>query len=424
MAEHLSALESVQKYIKEACDSLGYSDDVYQKLATIKLFTEVNFSVQMDDGSKRVFTGYRSLHNNALGPGKGGVRFHPTVTADEVKALSIWMSLKCALTDLPYGGGKGGVICEPKDLSPAELERLSRAYVRATAHVLGEFIDIPAPDVNTNGQVMSWMTDEYQMVTGESTMGTFTGKPVNFGGSLGREDATGLGVAMIVDRWAKYADIHTSDLTCAVQGFGNVGHYSMKHLEARGAKVLAVAHHSKRYDGDEYAIYNENGLSHESLHDWYYTQDHRDFLDYPDGEIISIDEFWKLNVDALIPAALEESVNEHTAELIKAKIIVEAANGAASVEGEEVLNSKGIILIPDILANGGGVIVSFYEWMQNQNFDYLSADEVHDRLEKKINNSYDTIHHLQEQYGCTIREAAYLAPVKRITQVMKLRGEI
>lgn len=424
MAERLSALESVKKYIKDACDTLGYNDEVYQKLSSIKLFTEVNFSVQMDDGSKRVFTGYRSLHNNALGPGKGGIRFHPSVTADEVKALSVWMSLKCALSDLPYGGGKGGVICDPKELSKAELERLSRSFVRAIAPVIGEFQDIPAPDVNTNGQVMSWMTDEYQMLTGQSTMGTFTGKPVNFGGSKGREDATGLGVAMIVDRWTKYQDIETSDLSCAIQGFGNVGHYAMKHLEDRGARIVAVAHHSKNYVDNEYAIYNEDGLSHDDLFDWYYDQDHKDFLDYPDGEIISIEEFWKLNVDALIPAALEESVNEETAELIQAKVVVEAANGAATVEGEKILNNKGVILIPDILANGGGVIVSFYEWMQNQNFDYLSVEEVHDRLEERVNNSYDTIHRIQEQYSCTIREASYLAPIKRITQVMKLRGEI
>lgn len=424
MKENLNPLKSAQAYVKYACEVLGYGEDIYQKLATVRKFTEVNFSVEMDDGSMKVFTGYRSLHNNALGPAKGGVRFHPNVNIDEVKALSLWMSFKCAIADLPYGGGKGGVIANPKELSKSELQRLSRAYVRAIYPVIGEKVDIPAPDVGTDGQVMSWMTDEYQKLSGQHILGTFTGKPVEFGGSLGRTDATGLGVVMIIDRWAYYHGKNIEDLTGIVQGFGKVGTTTVEQFTKKGGKVLAIAHYSDKIEGRDYAIYNPDGLNYDDLYDWYYTQNHRNFLEYPNGEVISGKEFWALEADVLIPAALENAVTEEIAKNLQVDVIAEAANGPVTSAAEEVLKEKEIDLLPDILANGGGVVVSFYEWVQNLSMDSWTEAEVNERLGKKMEESYDKLYHLAQSYDLSLKQAAYVFPVKRITEAMALRGEV
>lgn len=420
----MNPLEAARSYLKAACDTLGYNGNAYRTLSEVQRFVEVTLPLRKDDGSVEMYKGYRSLHSDALGPGKGGIRFHPDVTPDEVKALSLWMSLKCAIADLPYGGGKGGLVVDPKILSEAELERLSREYVDALYPVLGEMQDIPAPDVNTDGRVMSWMTDEYQRLSGNSEMGTFTGKPVAFGGSQGRTEATGLGVVLCVKYWAEKTGREMKDLTCAVQGFGNVGSYAVKHMIREGSRVVAVAHHSKKPGFETYAIYNENGLSYEELNDWYYAKGHRSFLDFPGGRVIPGDEFWSLPVDVMIPCALENAVHEENAPLIKAKLVVEGANGPLTPHADRILRENGTEIFPDILANGGGVTVSYYEWVQNRMGLYWTEEEVLERFVRHVRRAIDAVWDAAEQYDTDLRRAAYLVPVKKIVEAMRLRGRL
>ena len=416
--ENLNPLESAQKQVKIACDALGLDPSVYEILKEPQRVIEVSIPVKMDDGSVKVFKGYRSVHNDAIGPAKGGVRFHPGVNLDEVKALSVWMTFKCCVTGIPYGGGKGGITVDPSTLSKGELERLSRGYIQGLYKYLGEKIDIPAPDVNTNGQIMAWMVDEYNKLTGHSAVGVITGKPVEWGGSKGRNEATGFGVAVIVREAAAKVGIDMKKASVAVQGFGNVGSFTVKNSQGQGAKIVAVGEWAK--DVGTYAIYNEEGLDYEDMAA--YMSVHKNLVDYPKAKRISLDEFWALYVDIMVPAALENAVTVEVAEKINAKLVCEAANGPITPDADEVLERKGITVTPDILTNSGGVTVSYFEWVQNLYGYYWEEDEVVQKQEIAMVNAFNDIWKIKEEYNVTRRKATYRHSVKKVADVMKLRG--
>lgn len=418
--EYTSPLKSAQKQIKLACEQLELDPAVYDLLKEPQRVIEISIPVRMDDGSTKVFKGYRAVHNDAIGPGKGGIRFHPDVDLEEVKALSIWMTFKCCVTGIPYGGGKGGVTVDPRSLSAGELERLSRGYIRGLYKYLGEKIDIPAPDAGTNPQVMAWMVDEYIKITGNHDLGVITGKPVEWGGSRGRNEATGFGVAVIAREAARKFNIDIESATAAVQGFGNVGSFTVKNLKGLGAKVAAVA--EKDDQEGTYAIYNRDGLDFDDLYDYYYTQGNRSFINYPKGEIISMDEFWELEIDLMIPAALENVITGEVAERLRAKLVCEAANGPTTPDGDEVLERRGIQLTPDILTNFGGVTVSYFEWVQNLYGYYWDEAEIVEKQEVEMVKAFNNVWKIKEEYGVSLRRAAYLYSVKRVAEVMKLRG--
>lgn len=411
--ENLNPFESAQYQLKVACEELGLEDSVYDVLKEPFRVTQFSILVKMDDNKTRIFKGYRSLHNDALGPGKGGIRFHQDVSVDEVKALSIWMSLKCAVANLPYGGGKGGVIVDPSKLSKGELERLARGYIGRTYKYIGEDSDIPAPDVNTNSQVMAWMLDEYNKLTGSISLGAITGKPLTLGGSKGRTEATGFGVALIGKAVLNELDINIRQATVAVQGFGNVGSYSAKWMQKHGSRVVSIAK-------KDFAIYNEDGIDYDEVSS-FITKD-RDLKNYSKAKTISLDEFWALNVDVLIPAALENAITAENAGAINASIIVEGANGPVTPEADKILEEKGITVVPDILANSGGVTVSYFEWAQNQYGYSWEEDEVLDKEELVLMNAFNDIWSFKEEKKCTFRNAAYMYSVKRIADAMKSRG--
>lgn len=411
--ESLNPLENAQYQLKTACEELNLNKDIYNILKEPFRVTEFSILVRMDDGSNEIFKGYRSLHNDALGPGKGGIRFHQDVNLDEVKALSIWMSLKCAVANLPYGGSKGGVIVDPSKLSTGELERLSRGYIARNYKYIGEDLDIPAPDVNTNAQVMAWMLDEYSKLTGSLSLGAFTGKPLTMGGSKGRLEATGYGVALISQAVAKELDIDMKGATVAVQGFGNVGGSSVKWIQKRGGKTVAIA---KR----DFAIYNEDGIDYEDLSNFILKDRH--LRNYPKARVISLDEFWSLKLDILIPAALENAINSENASLIRAKIIVEGANGPVTPDADMILEERGIVVVPDILANAGGVTVSYFEWAQNQYGYSWEEDEVLEKEELVLMNSFNDIWKFKEENNYSFRKASYMYSVKKIADNMINRG--
>lgn len=411
--ENLSPLIAAQAQIKAACDELGLEESVYELLKEPQRVIEISIPVKMDDGNVKIFKGYRSMHNNAVGPGKGGVRFHENVDLEEVKALSIWMTFKCGVTGIPYGGAKGGITVDPHTLSPRELESLSRGYVQGLYKYLGEKIDIPAPDVNTNGMIMSWMVDEYIKLTGNHSPGVITGKPVEFGGSKGRNEATGFGVALIIRETCKKMHIDIKDLKITIQGFGNVGSFTVKHLEKFGAKIIAVGLKNG-------AIYNENGFSYEALKR--HIEKNKDFSNLQDGKVISNEEFWSLKADVLVPAAIENAITEDNANMINAKIVAEAANGPITPAADKILEERGILVTPDILTNSGGVTVSYFEWVQNLYGYYWEEEEVIEKQEKAMIEAFENIWSIKEEYKVAMRKAAYMFSIKKVANVMKLRG--
>jgi len=416
--ENLNPLESAQLQVKHACDALGLAPEVYELLKEPKRMIEIAIPVKMDDGSLKVFKGYRSLHNDSVGPGKGGIRLHPGVNPDEVKALSVWMTFKCGVMGVPYGGGKGGITVDPLKLSQGELERLSRGYIQGLYKYLGEKIDVPAPDVGSNGQVMAWMVDEYIKLTGNMSVGVITGKPVAWGGSEGRNEATGFGVSVIAREAARELGMDMTKITCAIQGFGNVGRYTVKNVERQGAKIVAIAEWAPSVG--TYAIYNENGLDFNEMAA--YIDEHRNLVDFPKAKRITLDEFWQLDVDMLIPAALENAITEDVAKVVKAKLICEAANGPITPDADAILKERGIIVTPDILTNAGGVTVSYFEWVQNLYGYYWSEKEVEEKQEVEMVKAFNAIWKLREEYKVTVRDAAYMLSVKKVAEVMKLRG--
>lgn len=413
LKENLNPLESAQKQISYACDTLGLENSVCQLLQEPKRVIEISIPIKMDNGDVKIFKGYRSLHNDSIGPGKGGIRFHPDVDMDEIKALSIWMSYKCGVTGLPYGGAKGGIAVDPKELSQGELERLSRGYIQGLYKYLGPKIDVPAPDVNTNKQIMAWMLDEYIKLTGRHELGSITGKPRELGGSEGRDDATGLGVSVIAKEASKKIGLNIEEATIAVQGFGNVGSYTAKHMQRISKKVIAIGLRNG-------AIYNEDGLDYEEMKKHFEANGNLE--SFSNGKIISLDEFWNLDVDILIPAAIENAITRDNAGTINARLICEAANGPITPIADEILGKRDILVTPDILTNAGGVTVSHFEYVQNSNNMYWNFEEVVEKEKLVMKNAFDAVWDLSEEYKVSLREAAYLISVKKLAAAIKLRG--
>lgn len=410
--ESLNPFEIAQRQVKNACDKLGTDPAVYEILKNPMRVMELSFPVKMDDGTIRTFTGYRSQHNNACGPYKGGLRFHPDVNLDEVKALSTWMTFKCSVTGIPYGGGKGGLAIDPKDFSTAELERISRGFAAALAPFIGEKVDIPAPDVNTNGQIMAWMVDEYEKVTGNFAPGVLTGKPVDFFGSLARTEATGYGVAIMAREAAAKKGMDLKTATVAVQGYGNVGSYAARYISQMGAKVVAVSDSSCM-------LFDENGIDITALDEYVKANKHlKGFgcTEMDRGELLT------QNVDILMPCALENQITSENAKDIKAKIISEGANGPTTPEADEILKGNGILVIPDILANSGGVTVSYFEWVQNLMRYTWSFEEVQSKQDVLMIKAFEDIWTLMHEHDVDMRTAAYMMSIKRIATAMKYRG--
>ncbi|EKN71088.1 RocG protein [Neobacillus bataviensis LMG 21833] len=410
--ESLNLFYSTQTVIQKALKKLGYTNEMYELLKDpIRLLT-VRIPVRMDDGSVKVFTGYRSQHNDAVGPTKGGVRFHPEVNEEEVKALSIWMTLKCGITDLPYGGGKGGIICDPRKMSFRELERLSRGYVRAISQIVGPSKDIPAPDVYTNSQIMAWMMDEYSRLREFDSPGFITGKPIVLGGSQGRETATAAGVTICIEEAVKKKGMELKGARVVIQGFGNAGSFLAKFLHDAGAKVVAV---SDVYGG----VYDPNGL------DIDYLLDRRDsFGTFSQlfKDTITNQELLELECDILVPAAISNQITAKNAANIKASIVVEAANGPTTLEATSILTERGVLLVPDILASAGGVTVSYFEWVQNNQGYYWSEEEVHQKLAKVMIDSFENIYKTAAAHEVDMRLAAYMTGIKKAAEASRFRG--
>ena len=412
--ETLNPFEIARKQVKTACDRLNADPAVYEILKSPQRVLEVTFPVKLDNGTVKTFTGYRSQHNNAVGPYKGGVRFHPNVNLDEVKALSIWMTIKCCVAGIPYGGGKGGITLDPRDYSEAELERISRAYAEAISPLIGEKIDIPAPDVNTNGKIMSWMVDAYENIVKKSAPGVFTGKPVEFGGSLARTEATGYGVNFAAVQALEKLGKDVKGATYAIQGFGNVGYHTGYYAHKAGAKIVAVS-------TVDVAIYNENGLDMEALFKEYQTNG---FITNKAGygKEISNAELLALDVDVLAPCALENQLTSENAGKVRAKIVVEGANGPTTPEADAILRQNGVLVVPDILANCGGVVVSYFEWVQNLQGYYWEFDEVQEKETVVLRRAFRDIWNLAQEYDVDLRTASYMMSIRRVEKAMKLRG--
>lgn len=413
MTEAMNPFLNAQKQIKAACDQLGLEPAVYEILKQPMRTLEVSIPVKMDDDSVKTFLGYRAQHNNAVGPFKGGIRFHQDVTLEEVKALSMWMTFKCGVVGVPYGGGKGGVAADPFTLSPSELERLARGYVRAIAPIIGEKVDIPAPDVGTNGQVMVWMVDEYQKITGQFAPGSFTGKPVSFHGSLARTEATGYGVALIAKLAAEKIGLDIADAKVALQGFGNVGSYTAKYIAELGAKIVAVADHTT-------GLYNSNGFDIDALSE--YVRTHKVIKGFPAEKEFPREEIITWDADILLPCALENVITPENAGSVKAKIVCEGANGPTTTEADQILNKNGVLVVPDILANSGGVTVSYFEWIQNLNGYSWTFDEVQDKQKAMMTKAFEEIWELKEAHQVDMRTAAYMISIQRVANAMKLSG--
>ncbi|RLQ91107.1 Glu/Leu/Phe/Val family dehydrogenase [Falsibacillus albus] len=412
MEENLNLFTSTQEVIKEALTKLGYENDLFELLKEPLRMLTVRIPVRMDDGTIRVFTGYRAQHNDAVGPTKGGVRFHPEVDEEEVKALSMWMSLKCGIVDLPYGGGKGGIICDPRTMSMSEIERLSRGYVRAISQIVGPTKDIPAPDVYTNSQIMAWMMDEYSRLREYDSPGFITGKPIALGGSQGREKATAQGVTICIEEAAKKKGIDIKGARVVIQGFGNAGSFLAKFMNDAGAKVVGI---SDAYGG----LHDPNGL------DIDYLLDRRDSF----GTVttlfentISNHELLEINCDILVPAAVSNQITADNANNIKASIVVEAANGPTTLEATKILTDRGILLVPDVLASAGGVTVSYFEWVQNNQGYYWTEEEVNEKLRKKIVDSFNNVYQTAENRRINMRLAAYMVGARKMAEASRYRG--
>ncbi|MXQ52228.1 Glu/Leu/Phe/Val family dehydrogenase [Shimazuella alba] len=410
--ENLDVLVSTQTVVKNALDKLGYPEAVYDLLKEPMRILTVRIPVRMDDGKVKVFTGYRAQHNDAVGPTKGGVRFHPDVTESEVKALSIWMSLKAGIVDLPYGGGKGGIICDPRNMSFGELERLSRGYVRAISQIVGPTKDIPAPDVFTNSQIMAWMVDEYSRIREFDSPGFITGKPLVLGGSRGRETATAAGVTIMIYEAAKKRNIDIKGARVVIQGFGNAGSFLAKFMHDAGAKVVGIS--------DAYgALHDPDGL------DIDYLLERRDSFGTVTKlfkETITNEELLELDCDILVPAAVENQITAKNAANIKASIVVEAANGPTTLEGTRILTEQGVLLVPDVLASAGGVTVSYFEWVQNNQGYYWSDEEVQNRLEQIMVQAFENVYQAAESRGIDMRLAAYIVGVRKMAEASRFRG--
>ena len=404
--------EAALKQLDIAAEKLNLDPSVHEILKHPMRAFIVHIPVTMDEGCTRVYTGYRVQYNDALGPTKGGIRYHPELTLDEVTALAAWMTWKTAVTGLPLGGGKGGIRCNPKEMSKRELERLTRGYARAIARYIGPFTDVPAPDVYTTPEMMAWIMDEYSEIAGYSVFGVVTGKPVNVGGSLGRNEATSRGLMYTVKEAAKHLGMKLKGATVAVQGYGNVGYNAARLLHEIGSKIIAVS-------DSRGGVYNADGLDPAKV------LEHKDktgsVMDYPGSTLITNEQILELECDILVPAALENQITKANANNIKAKIVAEGANGPVTPDADEILYQNGIFDIPDILANSGGVIVSYFEQVQNQMNYYWTEQEVRDRLEGTIVKAFTDILGMSKEHKVHMRSAAYMLAVKRVANAMLAR---
>ena len=406
--------ESMMSRFRIAAQALGLDDEVYNVLKSPAKQVVVSLPITMDDGSIQVFEGYRVIHSNILGPSKGGIRYDLGVSLDEVKALAAWMTWKCAVVDIPYGGAKGGIKCNPRSMSAGEIERLTRAYTSALGEIFGPDRDIPAPDMGTGPREMAWLMDEFSRAKGMTTNAVVTGKPIVLGGSLGRSEATGRGVMVSTMAAMEKLRINPYHATCAVQGFGNVGSFASLLLEERGVKIVAISDLSGAY-------YNENGIN---------IKDAINFRNENDG---TLDQFkgaermdgadlLTLDVDVLVPAATEDVINMTNSDKIKVKMIVEGANGPTSAKADQIINDKGIMVVPDILANAGGVTVSYFEWVQNRLGYKWTGERVNRRSDRIMKDAFDHVYKASNEYNVSMRIAAYIVAIDKVAKTYKWRG--
>ncbi|MBI2252016.1 MAG: Glu/Leu/Phe/Val dehydrogenase [Armatimonadetes bacterium] len=403
------ALEQLSLVAKK----MNLDKNIHEILKSPKRILEVSFPVKMDNGTIKVFTGYRVQHNTARGPAKGGIRYHPDVTLDEVKALAMWMTWKCAVVAIPYGGAKGGVICNPKEMSLGELERLTRRYASEISIIIGPERDIPAPDVYTNPQVMAWIMDTYSMNKGYSVPGVVTGKPISIGGSEGRNEATARGCVYIIEEAVKNLKISLKGVKAVVQGFGNAGSIAADLLEKEGCRVIAVS-------DSKGGIYDENGLDISKLLN--YKKETGTVAGYNQSKKITNEELLELPCDILVPAALENVITKKNANHIKAKIIAEAANGPTTPEADEMLFKNKVMILPDILANAGGVTVSYFEWIQDLQANFWNEEQVNNKLKEIMTKAFRSVLEISQKYKCDMRTAAYILAVGRVAEAINLRG--
>ncbi|MFQ6045358.1 MAG: Glu/Leu/Phe/Val dehydrogenase [Gemmatimonadales bacterium] len=405
--------EAMMARFDRAAESLALDPGIYQVLRHPDKQLIVSVPIQRDSGDIEVFRGYRVIHNTARGPAKGGIRFGPDVTLDEVKALAAWMTWKCAVVNIPFGGAKGGVVCDPTALSISELERITRRYTASLIDVLGPESDIPAPDVNTNERVMAWVMDTYSMHKRHTVTAVVTGKPVEMGGSAGRREATGRGCMIAVREALKHLGLPLRGTKAAVQGFGNVGSIAAQLMEQEGLTVVAVSDVSA-------AVYNPNGINVEEAIRW--VREHRYLSDFPGGERIPQEDLFALDVDVLVPAAVENAITRHNASDVSAKVICEGANGPTTAAADTILEANGVFVVPDILANAGGVTVSYFEWVQDRMGYFWDQQAVEDRLNAVITNAFVDVLAVAQRHSTNMRNAAYMLAIDRVAAVHRLRG--
>ena len=409
--------ENMLSVVSNAAEILGYTPSDYEAVKYPERELKVAIPVRMDDGSVKVFEGFRVQHSTSRGPAKGGIRYHQNVDLDEVKALAAWMTFKCAVVNILYGGGKGGIICDPTKLSESELRSLTRRFTAMIAPIIGPDQDIPAPDVGTNANVMGWIMDTYSMLKGHCVPGVVTGKPIELGGALGRNEATGRGVMITTLNILKALGMNPENTKAAIQGMGNVGSVSAKLLSEKGLKIVAVSDVSC-------ALYNPDGLDIPSILE-YLSQKRGNLLEgYHNGNTIHLTnaELLELNVDVLIPAALENQINTSNADKIQARVIVEAANGPTTIDADEILDKKGIAVVPDILSNAGGVVVSYFEWVQNIQSISWSEEHVNEQLKQIMDQAFQSVWDIAREKKVSLRTGAYLISVKRVIDAKNMRG--
>lgn len=414
MAAHKSMFDAVLARLDAAAKTMNLSEEVSKVLRNPQKLVKVSLPVMMDNGKIEVFEGYRCVHSTYLGPSKGGIRYAMDVCQDEVMALAAWMSFKCAVANLPYGGGKGGVKCDPRKLSVGELERLTRAYTKSMADVFGVNKDIPAPDMGTSGREMAWILDEFNKVKGEDNPGVVTGKPIVLGGSLGRDAATGRGVMVATLCALKKLGLDKSKVTAAIQGFGNVGSHAARLLSDAGIKICAIGDHTT-------TIWNEKGINIKAALD-YVKANGNVLKGFTGGVEIKSDELLCAKVDVLVPAALQNVITDEIATRIQAKLIIEGANGPTTPEADEILREKNIIVVPDILANGGGVTVSYFEWVQNKMGYYWTENEVNQKHDLSMETAFEHVWTNAHEFKTTMRLGAYITALKKIEMAVKLKG--
>ncbi|MBU1202620.1 Glu/Leu/Phe/Val dehydrogenase [Patescibacteria group bacterium] len=409
----MNAYDNAMRQLEKASKLMNLDKDVLSRLSSPERVVMASLPVKMDDGSLRIFQAYRVQYNSARGPYKGGIRFHPQVDLDEVKALAFWMTIKTSVVGIPMGGGKGGVIVDPKSLSVSEIERLSRAWIRAFRSVIGPEKDVPAPDVYTTPQIMAWMADEFSQLEGKASLGVVTGKPLEYGGSKGRGTSTAMGGFYVLTEAIKELGLEAKKTKVAIQGFGNAGATMAHLLHEAGYKVVALA-------DSKSIVYNDKGIDIDEAEN--YKKDKGSLAGLAGTKDINIKEFFALDVDVIVPAALENQISKDNANDIKAKIVLELANGPTTPEADEIMFEKGIMLIPDVLANAGGVTVSYFEWLQNISNNYWSEEEVDSELKERMIPSFQTILEMSKEYKTDLRTAAFISALRRIEAASKVRN--